>query len=133
MTRRAWLSPAVGLRCSLTGFDVVTGTSDQMSFDTSWTDISKLLAVGIANWVSDIGTLPGTTIPGYLVSWPNLGYIPLAEVRKLSGNVVYDDFYDASNPTGLYARVTAGGFTRPQAATSDQLLYIAYQIPVPSG
>ncbi|WP_454629516.1 hypothetical protein [Bradyrhizobium cenepequi] len=128
-TRRARLDPAVGLRCALVGFDAYTGSSDQMSFDTSWTDISKLLAVGVASWVSDIGG----GIPGYAVSWPNMGYIPFAEIRKLSGSVVYDDFYDASNPTGLYARVTAGGFTRPQASTSDKLLYVAYQIPVPSG
>jgi hypothetical protein len=135
MSRRTRLS-STGLRVSAAGFDAATATDDghAITFDSNWTDIAKISAVGIAT--EQNVTIPGGTTPFWraYATYPNLGYKPFVEMRRLVGSVVFDDFFDASLPSGSYSIIDVNqcfgpGFASPQGAA---MLFVVYQIPVPS-
>lgn len=148
MTRRVVLGRyndgvTFGLRVSHAGTDALTGDSNigDFSFDSEWTDIAQLHVVGLTSWSSAAFQIPNPpnppiNIPGFAANWPALGYMPFIEVRQLtSGVVVFDDFFDATNPNGFYVGPSSAlpdGFTFASSANSLQLLYIVYKIPVPS-
>jgi hypothetical protein len=138
MSRRTRLS-STGLRVSAAGFDAETASDDghAITFDSNWTDIAKISAVGIAGEVV-VNNISGTDIFGVRCFYPNLGYKPFIEIRQLQGATVSDDFWTgvANAGTGAYAKVEAtqasvtvvGG----PANQGFQALFVVYQIPVPS-
>lgn len=147
MTRRVVLGKyadgvTFGLRVSLAGVDALTGDSStgDFSFDSEWTDVAKIHMVGIASWSATAFTIPNPpnppiNVPGFAVNWSALGYMPFIEVRTLVSNVVFDDFFNTSFPSGFYVGPSSGlpnGFTLATSDSSMQLLYIIYAIPVPS-
>src|SRR6516225_8571275 len=90
----------VGLRVSALSFDAVTATDDghAITFDSDWTDIARITAVGIANEVV-VGVTSGINLFAVRATYPDLGFRPFVEVRQLSGSVVFDDFWNrASHP-----------------------------------
>lgn len=148
MTRRVVLGQqndgSMGLRISALGVDAFVGDGQggDFTFNSDWTDIAKIHAVGIATYST-------VTVGGFWVleaTWPDLGYKPFVEIRRLIGSVVYDDWWIAApgsgggtgsgvfsaniNSTGisLLSERIAGG-TRP---ANFFVLYIAYKIAVPS-
>lgn len=127
---------ALGLRTSASGFDAFTAADDGVSitFDSSWTNIAKLNSIGIASTIGQANS--GLTLFSVVGSYPNLGYKPFIEVRRLVGSVVFDDFWDAANKAGSYTLIGAGGFSNSagQGLTNNgyQALFAAYQIPVPT-
>ena len=143
MSRRVVLGQqsdgSYGLRCSAPGFDALTAADDgqAITFDSRWTDIAKISAVGIASEVV-VGNVSGTDIFGVRAFYPNLGYKPFIEIRQLSGATVSDDFWTGmANPgTGAYATVeaTQASVTVVGGPTNQglQALFVVYQIPVPS-
>ena len=128
----------VGLRVSALSFDAVDATDDghAITFDSDWTDIAKITAVGIANEVVT-GVTSGINLFAVRATYPDLGFRPFVELRQLSGSVVFDDFWNSSFPSGGYAQVESfqttvlagGGSTN----SGLQALFIVYRIPVPSG
>lgn len=137
----AQLGGSLGLRTSAFGADALTGTDDghSITFDSSWTDLTKLNAIGIASEANV--TIPGGTTSFWrpYATFPNLGYKPFAELRKLeSGTLIRDDYYNASLDTGSYCIVEASEFFGPITGTGasssgSQMLFAIYQIAVPSG
>ena len=122
----------MGLRVSAHGTDAFIGDGQggDFTFNSAWTDITKLHQIGI-----------GTTslVDGFYairVPFPSLGYKPLVEVRKLEANLVRDDYWDSSLTSGVFALVDTtslsfgGTSVTPSALTA---LYAVYKIPVPSG
>jgi hypothetical protein len=138
MSRRVYLS-SDGLRVSSAGFDAKTAADDghAITFDSSWTDIAKLHTIGLASWAANSIIVPpsGTTaVSGFTATWPDLGYKPFVELRRLSGNVILDDFFDSTLPAGNYSIVESSrALLVSPTSTSDHMLFIVYQIPVPSG
>ena len=131
-------SGKVGLRVSASSFDAVTATDDghAITFDSDWTDIAKITAVGVAT-ETVVGNTSGVNLFGIRATYPDLGFKPFIEVRQLSGSVVFDDFWNSTFPSGGYAQVESfqttvlagGGLTN----SGLQALFIVYRIPVPSG
>jgi hypothetical protein len=136
MSRRSRLS-SNGLRVSASGFDAATATDDGLAitFDSNWTDIAKISAVGVASEVV-VNVITGTNIFGLRAFYPNLGFKPFIEMRRLAGTVVFDDFWDSTFPSGGYAIVEATQatvtFGQGPSNLGLQALFVAYQIPVPS-
>lgn len=124
-----------GLRVSSAGHDALTAIDDgtSITFDSRWTDIAKLYIVGLVSWAANSVVLPSITVSGFSTSYPSLGYVPFAEVRRLSGNVVFDDFFNSTFQFGSGTNVEATRLYIPESSTSDKLLFVVYQIPVPSG
>lgn len=124
-----------GLRVSSAGFDALTATDDghSITFDSRWTDIAKLYIVGIVAWRASSVVLPSLTVDGFSVGYSSPGYVPFAEVRRLSSNVVFDDYFNSTEQFGVGISVEATRLYVPESSTSDKLLYVLYQIPVPSG
>jgi hypothetical protein len=123
-----------GLRVSHAGVDALTGDSsgEGFAFDSSWSDIAKLHVVGIATEVVVAG--PFYVIQGTI---PDLGYKPFAEFRKLESNVVRDDYWISTAPSGGYHNFYSNtqfacGFSN-LSPTGNAALYVVYRIPVPSG
>ena len=128
----------VRLRVSAAGFDAVTATDDghAITFDSDWTDIAKITAVGIANEVV-VGVTSGINLFAVRATYPNLGFKPFVEVRQLSGSIVFDDWFNSNFPSGSYTLVEASQATVSVGGTQSnaglQALFIVYRIPVPSG
>ena len=127
----------VRLRVSAAAFDAVTATDDghAITFDSDWTDIAKITAVGVASQVPI--NLSGITSFVIVATYPNLGFKPFIEVRQLSGSIVFDDFFNSNFPSGSYTLVEASQATVSVSGTQSnaglQALFIVYRIPVPSG
>lgn len=134
MTRRVILGNlgggVFGLRVSLPGEDVVAG--GELSFDSGWTDIVKMIQVGVATKLAD------NTFTEVL--FPSPGYQPFAEVRYRSGLRVYDDYSpivvsDAS-PHGLGATIATDRLRLWPAATGSgtayDVVYAVFRVPVPA-
>jgi hypothetical protein len=133
---------SLGLRTSAVGADASTAIDDGFSitFDSRWTDITKVHAIGIAGFA--FVTIPenaqSPTSPAWRVrcSFPNLGFKPFVEVRRLDGvNIVHDDWIDDNNPGGSYTLIYpsntyTGGYSADQGW---RMLFAIYPIPVPSG
>ena len=127
----------VRLRVSSPGFDAVEAVDDghAITFDSDFTDIAKITAVGIASQVAVVNS--GVTTFDIRATYPDLGFKPFVEVRILAGSVVFDDFVNTTFPSGSYTlvessqlTVTASGNPSNQGA---QAVFIVYRIPVPSG
>jgi hypothetical protein len=149
MSRRVVLGTladgSIGLRVSSAGHDALTAADDgsAITFDSRWTDIAKIGAVGL---VSE--TLVNTGDPAQpffqyclVPTYPDFGYKPFIEMRRLdSGSVIYDDWWTSSFPAGSYAiidrtstRAASGTLNNGQAVPGGfQALFVVYQIPVPS-
>lgn len=114
-----------GLRCSLPGVDALTAdsSSEGFSFDSSWSDISQALLIGAAT------SPPSGTL---VVSFPNQGYIPFAEIRKTVGNAVYDDA-SFGLQIGIAAQLTATTLDAKALPANTACIYIIHKIPVMSG
>lgn len=116
-----------GLRCSLPGYDALTDSSagGDFSFDSSWTDISKIHQVGLVSFATTQAN----------VFWTSLGYMPFLEIRKYVGNVVYDDYWNSFLPYGADAFLFTDANLRVNnpAGAAATFMYIIYKIPVPSG
>lgn len=122
-----------GLRVSHAGVDALTGDSsgEGFAFDSNWSDIAKLHVVGVA---SEVFNGVSYTIDATI---PSLGYKPFAEIRRLESNVVRDDYWTSTAPSGGYGFFSSNtaircGFGSP-SPTGHQALYVVYAIPVPSG
>lgn len=117
-----WLDGVLRLRTSLIGYDAYTGPDEGMSFDSEWNDIVKVHAIGIAG--------SGQFYAPVTVPFPDLGYSPFIEVRRLDGNVVYDD-YVSDTVYGIGASIASNGFV---ISTYDPItvLYAVYRIAVPA-
>lgn len=124
-----------GIRVSLPGYDAYADSTNLMSFDSAWTDIARIHALGVVSWASSAWLDPlGNAISGFRGSWADPGYIPFAEIRRLvSGVSVRDDYWNATLPSGSYASVYNTEFRIGEASTSDQALFITYKIACPSG
>lgn len=131
----------VGLRCSLPGFDGLTGDSNapgQFSFDSEWTDIVQIHQAGIATNPGGSGAVTAT------IPFVDPGYRPFVEVRWMSSsNVIYDDYFappGAAALTGIGAQVNTNSIVLPTAqllgggpftSVAYNVLYIVYRIPSP--
>lgn len=137
----------IGLRCSLSGVDALTGDSSLggFSFDDEWTDIVKIALTGTASVVGGSQSPPGTSTT---VSH-GLGYVPFIEARLISGSTINDDTFALSSALGsnMYSgapcHVTSSAMVfQPQASgvlsggvvpyISYSVLYVVYAIPVPN-
>ncbi|MFC0243683.1 hypothetical protein [Rhodopseudomonas telluris] len=116
------LGGAMRLRTSLPNFDAMTGPDAGMSFDSEWSDILKIHQIGIATSAQYYTPVA--------VAFPELGYSPFIEVRRLAGNVVYDD-YVSDTQYGLGAAIFSNRF---EMSTYDPItvLYAIYRVPVPA-
>jgi len=116
-----------GLRVSLPGFDALAGSSagGDFSFDSTWTDITKLHQIGLFSFAT-------TQVS---IFFTNQGFPPFLEIRRYVSNVVYDDYWNASNPYGADAFLFTNGELRINnpggGATTG--LYLITKIPCPSG
>jgi hypothetical protein len=135
MTRRVVLGAlpggTFGLRVSLPGVDVMTGDSSnstQFSFNSDWTDIAKVRQVGIA-------TVPPNIPPGVAIPFPDLGYRPFVEIRRLNGALIYDDWFN-SVQSGIGAQIGTNSIVAPSDLNGSvgayALLYMIFAIPVPT-
>lgn len=119
-----------GLRVSLPGHDVVSG--GELSFDSGWTDIVKVIQVGVASKTADFDFTD--------VLFPSPGYQPFAEVRWRSGLRVYDDYSPLSTnpaaPHGLGATILTDRLRLWPAASSPvvayDVIYAVFRVPVPA-
>jgi hypothetical protein len=121
-----------GLRVSAAGVDAFVGDGQgrDFTFNSDWSDIAKIHLVGIGGYsLNPIG------LPTINVTWPDLGYKPFFEIRKLVGNVVSDDTWVGSFPYGAHAAfgLANNSFNTGSAVVGQTALYIIYAIPVPSG
>lgn len=130
---------SLGLRTSAFGADSFTGTDDghSITFDSRWTDIAKISAIGIASEVLSDPFGVGGGFAAYFIqaSYPNLGYKPFVEIRRLASNVVYDDWWSSTLTSGSYCVINPGGVigqSNGASPSGSQMLFCAYQIPVPS-
>lgn len=118
-----------GLRVSLPGHDVVSegGNSDALSFDSGWTDIIKMIQVGVLNSFAPYD-------PYSDVLFPDVGYPPFIEVRFQSGLRAYDDY----NPTstdgfpGLGANIKNDRFQLWSIPSGHSVVYAIFRVPVPA-
>jgi len=119
-----WPDGTLRLRTSLIGFDALNGPDEGMSFDSEWDDVLKVHAIGIA-------TLGDSTV-GYRddVYFPDLGYSPFVEIRKLSGNIVYDD-YVSDTQYGIGASIFSDRFTAG-LPLGGSVIYVVFKIQVPA-
>lgn len=123
-----------GLRSSVTGYDALAADgndSDKLSFNSDWTNLLKIHAVGIASTGvrQYLGTSPA------IIPFPALSYVPFAEARSMSGDVVFDDFLiphgltggGSTTSTNLLVSVTSNHLkvTRNQAGVN--ILYAIYR------
>jgi hypothetical protein len=130
---------SIGLRVSASGFDALTASDDghAITFDSRWTDIAKIGAIGVAG-ESVIANVSGTNIYGVRCFYPNFGYKPFVEVRRLdSGNIIHDDWWSGTFPGGSYGLIEATQCTlqstgNPGGPLGLQAIFIVYQIPVPT-
>jgi hypothetical protein len=133
-----FLDSKVRLRVSAAGFDAVEAIDDghAITFDSDFTDIAKITAVGIANEVV-INVVSGVNVFGIRATFPDLGFKPFVEVRSLVGSVFFDDFFNSTFPSGSYTLVESSQLTVNVSGTQTnaglQALFIVYRIPVPSG
>lgn len=123
-----------GLRVSLPGVDVLTGDSSdatQFSFDSNWTDIAQLVAVGTIS-------VPILASPGYVDAFfPSLGYYPFCEARRISGNVINDDYFKGVTGTSGVQGVPTEIMTDRLRFNMDidsayNAVYVVYNVAVPS-
>jgi hypothetical protein len=142
MSRRVRLGPqadgSIGLRVSASGFDALTASDDghAITFDSRWTDIAKIGAIGLAGEVV-INNVSGTDIYAVRCFYPNFGYKPFIEARRFeSPNLIHDDWWNSSFPGGSYTLIEASqatvGTSNPGGALGLLALFIVYQIPVPT-
>jgi hypothetical protein len=137
-----------GLRCTLPGFDALTGDSSQggFSFDSEWTNMAQLLQSGLyvgptyggLDSSGNIIYIGSRTIP-----FANQGYIPYVEIRAYSGDTIYDDLVpwatDTTGKFGVGAIVTTTTIApslvngQPGLNSGQQVLYVIYKVPVASG
>lgn len=123
-----------GLRVSLPTHDVVSEGSnpETLSFDSGWTDIVKMIQVGVAEKTADFDFTD--------VLFPSPGYQPFAEVRWRSGLRVYDDYSPLSTnpaaPHGLGATILTDRLRLWPAASSPvvayDVTYTIFRVPVPA-
>lgn len=122
-----------GLRVSLPGRDVVSeaGNPDALSFDSGWTDIVKMIQVGLASKTADFDFTD--------VIFPSPGYQPFAEVRYRSGLRVYDDYSPLATsvaPQGLGATILTDRLRLWPAPSSPavayDVIYAVFRVPVPA-
>lgn len=136
MTRRVILGNlgggAFGLRVALPGHDVVTEGSnpDALSFDSGWTDIVKMIQVGVA-------TASGSSVIPMDLLFPSQGYKPFAEVRLRSGLRVYDDYTGFGTATypGVGANILTDRLQLTASANTSwsyNVVYAIFQVPVPA-
>ncbi|WBU27598.1 hypothetical protein OOZ54_12925 [Rhodopseudomonas palustris] len=84
----------------------------------------QLHAAGIASFPDSTQGLSGT------VYFPDLGYAPFVEVRKIVGSVVYDDYIadtQYGSALGIARNYIGGGL--PGGAN---VIYVVYRVPVPA-
>lgn len=130
----------IGLRVSAPGVDAFVGDGQggNFTFNSAWTDIAKIHAVGLCDWAIPVTFInpEGTTtsLYGFVGLWPNLGYKPFVEVRQRNGTVVYDDYMGSVNTSGAFCEILTDRVQLRTGSSSPgfQLLYIVYAIPVPS-
>lgn len=116
----------MGLRVALPGFSAFTAPDDpnQISFDSEWSDLVKVHQVGIASFSPNF---PGSVT----VLFPNLGYNPFVEVRKMVGTTIYDDFY-ISTRAGIGMTISTDRIVYASADPAFTFIYAVYRIPVPN-
>lgn len=136
MTRRVILGNlgggAFGLRVALPGHDVVTEGSnpDALSFDSGWTDIVKMIQVGVATKTADINFTE--------VLFPDPGYAPFAEVRYRSGLRIYDDYSPITTNgfPGLGANIKTDRLQLWPVSSGSvvgyDVVYAVFRVPVPA-
>jgi hypothetical protein len=142
MSRRVILgnlgSGVFGLRCALSGFDVITdaGNDAALSFDSGWTDIVKVLSIGTALVTTSSGGNPPIAVP-------DPGFVPWIEARTYDGSTtVYDDrdpfYYSGAVQDGIGVKSTRGVIQPPQwpggsaPLVNYYLLYLVYNVAVAS-
>ena len=121
-----------GLRVALPGHDVVTEGSnpDALSFDSVWTNIVKMIQVGVASKSNDHNFTD--------VLFPDPGYQPFVEVRWRSGLRAYDDASPISIGAypGIGAVIKTDRIKLPGTLTGSSVaydvVYAVFQIPVPA-
>lgn len=133
---------SVGLRVSAVGVDadVGNGQGGDFTFNSDWTDISKIhqigtvsyAASGVKYYTASFPTGPATTAfgSGYGFLYTSLGYRPFMEARLVSGgNVVQDDYVDATVRVGgawsMFYDCARNGAV---PTTTYTFIYIVYKI-----
>lgn len=133
-----------GLRATLPGYDafVGDGSGAEFTFNSDWTDIAKIHQVGVMAYAGSITyeatTLSGTlTNNGYKATFSDPGYFPFVELRKIVGNVVYDDNCTPTQLAGFqnaairqtYVYFISAGHADWNNAWN--LLYTVYKVQIP--
>lgn len=112
----------IGLKTSLPGINALTADDTdgtKFSFNSEWNDFVKVHQIGI----STLGTVQTNCY------FPTLAYKPFVEVRRVVGNVVYDDYAQGFNVSGLVNTVVTGDYIRFDG-WNVPVLYVVYKIPV---
>ncbi len=104
---------------SLHGNDAKTCGPEGLSLDSSWQDLVKLHAVGIATVSSVSGYIP----------FPALSFKPFAEVRVIKNGIIYDDHTpDVANRSGVGAYIERDRLR----GIIGTYLYLVTNVPVPT-
>lgn len=120
-----------GMWVSAPGVDVMTITdpldSNQLTFNSNWTDIAKVHQSGVASSNSS----------NPFLAWPDLGYKPFVEIRLVEGGRIFDDTFTGGE-IGIAPTIFQNGLrplsrAYPGMATDFVFVYVAYKIPVPTG
>jgi hypothetical protein len=130
-----------GLRVSAAGVDAFVGTGQggDFTFNSDWTDMSKILLVGRLNWAVN-GFYTGTS-NGFGCVFADQGYLPFIEVRRGVGSIVYDDWNpqrDPPNGAGIapwgnpgYTAIRTAFGLQESGSTTHFLLVLVMKIAVP--
>lgn len=119
-----------GLKVSLPGVNALTADdtdATKFSFNSEWTDFVKIHHIGI--FQSPTGYVEGAAVE---VKFPALSFVPFVEMRRYSGNVIWDDYLypGGASTAGSSSRVGPSSFTYP-SADGGLYFFIVYKLQVP--
>ncbi|WP_458760555.1 hypothetical protein ACSVBT_07110 [Afipia sp. TerB] len=114
-----------GLKTSLPGINALTDDDtdpSKFSFNSEWTDIVRPHQIGIVNF-SAVNTI---------VPFPNLGFRPFYEIRRMIGSVICDDRMvqlpppSANAQSGIFSDI-ASSFLKLVSPVGDRVIYVIYK------
>jgi len=123
-----YLNGTMGLKVSMPGYSALNdddSDASKFSFNSQWNDLVKIHMMSVVSSYTPITT---GSVTHYYIFFPNLGYKPFVEIRRVDGNKFYDDGPASSNSVGYGGPVTSNSVEVNPIAS---LLCVVYKIPVP--
>lgn len=118
-----------GLKVSLPGVNALTADdtdATKFSFNSEWTDFVKIHHIGIFQ-------CPTAYVEGATVSFPALPFSPFVEIRRYSGNIIWDDYLNpgyTASVSGVNCPVGPSSFPYP-FFDGGLYFFIVYKLQVP--